>query len=92
MTEGECTEEGLTDGRTLLLESIRALTPSTEPFVMSLIINAAERLGARLLPHVEQLQQELEEIPDGENVPSVTSEQQPSGSKVFMNRLGLYWF
>lgn len=85
MTEGECSEEGLADGRTLLLELIRALTPSTKGFIMSLLINAAERLGARLLPHIEGLEEELNELPSGTNPSS--SAQQPSGSKVAVNRL-----
>ncbi|MCP9265605.1 E3 ubiquitin-protein ligase huwe1 [Dirofilaria immitis] len=85
LTEGECSEEGLTDGRTLLLELIRALTPSTKSFIMSLLINAAERLGARLLPHIERLEEELKELPS-EGSPSSSFEQQPSGSKVALNR------
>ncbi|CAG9536021.1 unnamed protein product [Cercopithifilaria johnstoni] len=85
LTEGECSEEGLVDGRTLLLELIRALTPSTKTFIMSLLINAAERLGARLLPHIERLEEELKELPNEGN-PSSSLEQQPSGSKVTVNR------
>ncbi|KAL3982881.1 HECT-domain (ubiquitin-transferase) family protein [Acanthocheilonema viteae] len=85
LTEGECSEEGLADGRTLLLELIRALSPSTKTFVMSLLINAAERLGARLLPHIERLEEELKELTN-EGSPSSSLEQQPSGSKVAVNR------
>uniref|UniRef100_A0A915PL16 HECT-type E3 ubiquitin transferase n=1 Tax=Setaria digitata TaxID=48799 RepID=A0A915PL16_9BILA len=85
LTEGECSEEGLADGRTLLLELIRALTPSGKSFIMSLLINAAERLGARLLPHIERLEEELKELPV-EGSPSSFPEQQPSGSKVAVNR------
>ncbi|VDP20484.1 unnamed protein product, partial [Onchocerca flexuosa] len=85
LTEGECSEEGLADGRILLLELIRALTPSTKSFIMSLLINAAERLGARLLPHIERLEEELKELPS-EGSSSSSFEQQPSGSKVALNR------
>uniref|UniRef100_A0AAF5PII3 HECT-type E3 ubiquitin transferase n=3 Tax=Wuchereria bancrofti TaxID=6293 RepID=A0AAF5PII3_WUCBA len=85
LTEGDCSEEGLADGRTLLLELIRALTSSTKTFIMSLLINAAERLGARLLPHVEKLEEELKELPNEGN-PSSSLDQQPSGSKVAINR------
>ncbi|VDK63407.1 unnamed protein product, partial [Onchocerca ochengi] len=85
LTEGECSEEGLADGRILLLELIRALTPSTKSFIMSLLINAAERLGARLLPHIERLEEELKELPSEGNSSS-SFEQQPSGSKVALNR------
>lgn len=86
LTEGECSEEGLADGRTLLLELIRALTPSSRDFIMSLLVNAAERLGARLLPHIEKLEEELKELPN-EEISSSSFEQQPSGSKVAVNRL-----
>lgn len=89
MTEGECSEEGLADGRILLLELIRALTPSTKSFIMSLLINAAERLGARLLPHIERLEEELKELPSEGNSSS-SFEQQPSGSKVALNRLDFF--
>lgn len=85
MTEGECSEEGLTDGRTLLLELIRALTPATKSFIMSLLINAAKRLGARLLPYIGRLEEELTELSnDGSSSPF--PEQQPSGSKAAVNR------
>lgn len=53
---------------------------------MSLLINAAERLGARLLPHIERLEEELKEL-HNEGNPSSSLEQQPSGSRVAVNRL-----
>uniref|UniRef100_F1KPI8 HECT-type E3 ubiquitin transferase n=2 Tax=Ascaris suum TaxID=6253 RepID=F1KPI8_ASCSU len=63
LTEGKCSEEGLADGRTLLMEAIRALAPSTRTFLHSLFISAAERLGQRLLPLMAQLQNELSQLP-----------------------------
>lgn len=89
VTEGDCSEEGLADGRTLLLELIRSLTPSTKGFIMSLLINAAERLGARLLPYIERLETELTKLSNEGNSSSFL-EQQPSGSKVAVNRLGFF--
>uniref|UniRef100_A0A183VGG4 E3 ubiquitin-protein ligase HUWE1 n=1 Tax=Toxocara canis TaxID=6265 RepID=A0A183VGG4_TOXCA len=63
LTEGKCSEEGLTDGRTLLMEAIRALTPSIRSLLHSLFISAAERLGQRLLPLMAQLHSELATLP-----------------------------
>ncbi|VDN03027.1 unnamed protein product [Thelazia callipaeda] len=84
LTEGDCSEEGLADGRTLLLELIRALTPSTKSFIMTLLLNAAERLGTRLLPYFQELDEELMQFHYKKNAPLI--EHPSSGSKVAINR------
>ncbi|VDN18653.1 unnamed protein product [Gongylonema pulchrum] len=80
LTEGSCTEEGLADGRTLLLEMIRALTQPTRPLIMSLIFSAAERLGNQLLIAVEQLDIDLRTMLNKEDTSPAKDVQQSSTS------------
>ena len=62
ITEGCCGDEGLNDGRMLLIEAVRALSPVADNHVYRLLFEAAIRLGEKLKPKMEQLFSELRTI------------------------------
>ncbi|WKY07279.1 hypothetical protein Q1695_007038 [Nippostrongylus brasiliensis] len=76
LMRGSCSNEGLADGRTLLVECMRALPPTITDTIYEQLFNAVENVGLELQPQIERLIEEL-----GEPEAQVLSEELPSSSK-----------
>lgn len=81
LMDGKLSDDGLTAGRLLLLEALRALTPYVANFVNSLLITSVETLGNRLLRLIKLFIKELEEVPFGDETILAESSDQPSTSR-----------
>lgn len=62
MTDGRCSQEGLSEGRTLLVETMRALSQNTASLIYDLLFESVESLGAQLRPQIKDLLKQLGEI------------------------------
>ncbi|EYC43749.1 hypothetical protein Y032_0481g2245 [Ancylostoma ceylanicum] len=77
LMRGSCSNEGLADGRTLLVECMRALPPSITDTIYEQLFSAVENVGLELQPQIERLIVELGEP----ETPSPVSDEVPSTSK-----------
>ncbi|RCN38156.1 sodium pump decarboxylase, gamma subunit [Ancylostoma caninum] len=77
LMRGSCSNEGLADGRTLLVECMRALPPSITDTIYEQLFSAVENVGLELQPQIERLIEELGEP----ETPSPVSDEIPSTSK-----------
>uniref|UniRef100_A0A0N5AR03 HECT-type E3 ubiquitin transferase n=1 Tax=Syphacia muris TaxID=451379 RepID=A0A0N5AR03_9BILA len=60
LTEGDCSEDGLNDGRTLLMEAIRTFNTTTRKHIYELLVNAALSVGQKLYDQIAALKLQLE--------------------------------
>ncbi|KAJ1356705.1 hypothetical protein KIN20_014444 [Parelaphostrongylus tenuis] len=77
LMHGSCSNEGLADGRTLLVECMRAFPPAIADTIYEQLFAAVENVGLELQPQIERLIQEL-----GEPDTQMVTEDLPSTSKV----------
>ncbi|VDM57399.1 unnamed protein product [Angiostrongylus costaricensis] len=77
LMHGSCSNEGLADGRTLLVECMRALPPAIADTVYEQLFASVETVGLELKPQIERLIQEL-----GEPDVQMVTDDLPSTSKV----------
>ncbi|KAK6751843.1 hypothetical protein RB195_003334 [Necator americanus] len=77
LMRGSCSNEGLADGRTLLVECMRALPPSITDAIYEQLFTAVENVGLELQPQIDRLIEELGEP----ETPSPLSDEVPSTSK-----------
>ncbi|KHJ99297.1 hypothetical protein OESDEN_00722 [Oesophagostomum dentatum] len=77
LMRGSCSNEGLADGRTLLVECMRALPPTITDTIYEQLFTAVESVGLELQPQIERLIVELGEP----ETPSPMSDEAPSTSK-----------
>ncbi|XGW27129.1 hypothetical protein V3C99_007605 [Haemonchus contortus] len=76
LMRGSCSNEGLADGRTLLVECMRALPPSITDTIYEQLFTAVQNVGLELQPQIERLIEEL-----GEPETNAVTEDVPSTSK-----------
>lgn len=62
MTSSTCTAEGSKEGKTLLVEAMRAFNPATADLIYKLLFDAVSSVGEKLQPQIEQLLVELEAV------------------------------
>ncbi|KJH52273.1 HECT-domain protein [Dictyocaulus viviparus] len=61
LMHGSCSNEGLADGRALLVECMRALHPAIADTIYEQLFAAVQKVGLELQPQIERLIQELGE-------------------------------
>lgn len=59
VTRGQCSEEGLEDGRGVLLQMARCLDGTTRATVFRALVQAARDLGAELRDQIQRLLAEI---------------------------------
>ncbi|CAI4227768.1 unnamed protein product [Auanema sp. JU1783] len=74
LTQGVCSAEGFSDGRALLTEAMRALSPTTSDFIYDKLVSAIDNVGMQLKPQISLLLTQLEDIDLDDSLETGTSQ------------------
>lgn len=73
MTRGQCSDEGLEDGRVILVQFVRCFAAETREGICQLLFDASRSLGTQLRDQITTLVSEMAALKKDTDLPSTST-------------------